>query len=145
MSGERKKEEKSTLKNREEKQNRLTGSLYTTDSHKCSQTFNSNIWYGSTHKEEEVRDRKESFFTYTLSILASYWRASNWLPSGAEPAILFFQQLQKRKKKTIWKTFRSPSCCSLLLLSNLYYCYKSTLEDLKKQKRRHKLHKDIKP
>lgn len=27
--------------------------------------------------------------TYTLSIRASYWRASNWLPSGAEPAILF--------------------------------------------------------
>ncbi len=50
-------------------------------------------------------DRKESFFTYTLSILASYWRASNWLPSGAEPAILFFQQLQKRKKKR----FKKPS------------------------------------
>jgi hypothetical protein len=29
-----------------------------------------------------------------LSILASYWRASNWLPSGAEPAILL-QQLHK--------------------------------------------------
>jgi hypothetical protein len=101
MSGERRKEEKSTLQNREERQNRLAGSLTTTDSHKCSQTFNTNIWYGSTHKEEDVKDRKESFFTYTLSILASYWRASNWLPSGAEPAILFFQQLQKEKKKKV--------------------------------------------
>jgi alkaline phosphatase len=26
---------------------------------------------------------------YMVSILASYWRASNWEPSGAEPAILF--------------------------------------------------------
>jgi hypothetical protein len=111
-----KKEEKSTLNNREEKQNRLAGSLYTTDSNKCSQTFNSNIWYGSTHKEEEVRDRKESLFTYTLSSLASYWRASNWRPSGAEPAILFFQQLHKRKKKR----FEKPSD---LQAAALYYYF----------------------
>jgi hypothetical protein len=35
-----------------------------------------------------------------LSILASYWRASNWVPSGADPAILFFQLLHN--------TYQSP-------------------------------------
>jgi hypothetical protein len=99
MSGERKKEEKSTLKNREEKQNRLAGSLNTTDSHKCSQTFNSNIWYGSTHEEEDVRDRKESF---------SHTRCPSWRHTGGHRTgflrvqnqpYFFFNNCKKEKKK----------------------------------------------
>ena len=44
---------------------------------------------GAEDRVENLKQKPETRETHMVSILASYWRASNWEPSGAEPAILF--------------------------------------------------------